>query len=49
DESLAGFRIDITKEQVEDAPRYARDQDFDWNAESGRRVYDYYGVRPYWV
>jgi sporulation protein YlmC with PRC-barrel domain len=49
DESLAGFRIDLTKEQIEGAPRYARDQDFDWGAESGRRVYDYYGVRPYWV
>jgi hypothetical protein len=49
DESLGGFRIDLTKEQVEGAPRYARDQDFDWGAESGRRVYDHYGIRPYWV
>jgi sporulation protein YlmC with PRC-barrel domain len=49
DESLGGFRIDITKEQVEGAPRYARDRDFDWTAESGRRVYDHYGIRPYWV
>ncbi|WP_287113813.1 hypothetical protein [Mesorhizobium sp.] len=24
-------------------------QDFDWDAESGRRVYDYYGIRPYWI
>ncbi|WP_394885783.1 PRC-barrel domain-containing protein (plasmid) [Mesorhizobium sp. AaZ16] len=49
DENLGGFRIDLTKEQVEGAPHYAREQDFDWDAESGRRVYDYYGVRPYWV
>jgi sporulation protein YlmC with PRC-barrel domain len=49
DESLAGFRIDITKEQVEGAPRYTPDQLFDWEAENGRRVYDYYGVRPYWI
>ncbi len=49
DESLEGFRVDITREQVEGAPRYERDKDFDWSADSGRRVYDYYGVPPYWV
>ena len=48
DTSLEGFRVDITKEQVEGAPRYSRDEDFDWSPESGRRVHDYYGVPPYW-
>ncbi|UXN66065.1 PRC-barrel domain-containing protein (plasmid) [Phyllobacterium sp. A18/5-2] len=49
DESLAGFRIDTTKEQLEGAPHFARDQEFNWDAENGRRVYDYYEVRPYWI
>jgi sporulation protein YlmC with PRC-barrel domain len=46
---LGGFQVNITKEQVEGAPRYPADREFDWSAESGRRVYDYYGVPPYWV
>lgn len=49
DESLNGFRVDITKEQVEGAPRYGRDEEYDWSANNGRRVYDYYGVSPYWI
>ena len=36
--------LNITKEQLEGAPRYPADQDFDWSAESGRRVYDYDGI-----
>ena len=49
DESLGGYRIDISKEQIEGAPRYDdRDDDF-WTAENGRRVHDYYGVTPYWI
>ena len=46
DESLGGFRVAITKEQVEGAPKYGRDEDYDWY-EGGRTVSDYYGVRPY--
>ena len=46
---LGGFQVSITKDQLEGAPRYPRDQDFDWSAERGRQVYDYYGIAPYWV
>ncbi|ABR61706.1 PRC-barrel domain containing protein [Sinorhizobium medicae] len=49
DTSLGGFQVNITKEQVEGAPRYPAGQDYDWSPESGRRVYDYYGIAPYWV
>lgn len=48
DENLEGFRVDISKDQVEGAPRYRRDENYEWNTENGRRVYDYYGVTPYW-
>lgn len=49
DEELGGYRIDVSKEQIEGAPHYEReDADF-WTAENGRRVYDYYGVTPYWI
>jgi sporulation protein YlmC with PRC-barrel domain len=49
DTQLGGYRVDLTKEQVEGAPRYARDEEFDYSSDNGRRVYDYYGVPPYWI
>ncbi|MGO4843958.1 PRC-barrel domain containing protein, partial [Rhizobiaceae sp. 2RAB30] len=39
----------VTKEQVEGAPHYSPDQPYDWDADNGRRIYDYYGVPPYWL
>jgi sporulation protein YlmC with PRC-barrel domain len=49
DESLNGFRIDLTKEQLEGAPSYPRTEDYDWSGDRGRRIYDYYDVPPYWI
>jgi hypothetical protein len=48
DESLGGYRVDVTIDQLEGAPRYDDAEDY-MNAENGRRVYDYYGVPPYWI
>ena len=48
DETLGGYRVDVTKEQLEGAPKY-RDEDDFFTADNGRRVYDYYGVAPYWI
>ena len=49
DESLGGYRVDVSKDQLEGAPRYERESDDFWTAENSRRVYDYYGVTPYWI
>lgn len=49
DENLGGYRVDISKEQIEGAPRYDDMDDNFWTAENGRRVHDYYGVTPYWI
>lgn len=49
DESLGGFRIDLTKDQIEQAPRYAEEDEMDWSRENGRKIHEYYGVPPYWV
>lgn len=49
DESLNGYRVDVSKEQIEGAPTYADDDDYGFTSERGRRVYDYYGVPPYWI
>ncbi|MDM9619213.1 PRC-barrel domain-containing protein [Rhizobium sp. S96] len=48
DTQLDGYRIDLTKEQIEGAPSYSDDDD-SWYTDNGRRVYDYYGVPPYWM
>ena len=48
DTQLDGYRIDLTKDQIEGAPSYADDDDT-WYNDNGRRVYDYYGVPPYWM
>lgn len=48
DEGLGGFRVSITKEQVEKAPKYGADEEYDWSRENGQRIHDYYGVPPYW-
>ena len=48
DENLGGYRTDVTRDQVERAPKYRGDEEYDWNGENGRRVSDYYGV-PYWM
>ncbi|KKC35286.1 photosystem reaction center subunit H [Devosia epidermidihirudinis] len=50
DQSLGGYRVDVTKEQLEGAPKYDFDDDEEyWTADNGRRLYDYYGVAPYWL
>lgn len=48
DEELGGYRVDVSKAQLEGAPKYDNDDNY-WTAENGRRVYDYYGVAPYWI
>ena len=48
DEDLGGYRTDVSKEQVEGAPKYENDND-DWSADRGRQIYDHYGVAPYWM
>ncbi|MGQ3276898.1 MAG: PRC-barrel domain-containing protein, partial [Shinella sp.] len=49
DEGLAGYRVDLTKEQVEKAPHYESDAEYDWNRRNGKVIHDYYGVPPYWM
>lgn len=49
DVGLGGYRIDVTKEQVEAAPHYESGMDYDWSRDNGQRIHDYYGIRPYWM
>ncbi len=44
-QDLGGYVTNLTKDQLEDAPRYTHEADWDWSdTERGRRVYDYYGA-----
>ncbi|MDB5621968.1 MAG: PRC-barrel domain containing protein [Devosia sp.] len=49
DEALGGYRLDVTREQLEGAPCYDRDDDAYWSSDNGLRLYEYYGVPPYWI
>ncbi len=49
DEELDGYRIDLTKEDIENAPHFANLDDNDLLNARDRKVYDYYGVAPYWM
>ena len=48
DTSLGGYRTNITKEQLDRAPKYSESTSWNWSRENDRRVYDYYRARPYW-
>ena len=48
DTNLGGYRVNLTKDQIEKALRYSESQGWDWSRENDRRVYDYYRANPYW-
>lgn len=50
DEELGGYRADLTKDQLENAPRFGSEDDFDWqDKKAGMDVYNHYGIPPYWI
>lgn len=47
DVDKGGYRVDIDRERLEDAPRYEVNKEPDWNDKAyGGRLYDYWGVPP---
>jgi hypothetical protein len=48
DTSLGGYRTNITREQLDRAPKYSESTSWNWNRENDRRVYDYYRAPHYW-
>ena len=48
DEDLGGYRVNITKEEVEGAPKYHPDSDYDWRPSAQEELYRHYGQPPYW-
>jgi hypothetical protein len=48
DTRLDGYRVNITEEQLQKAPKYSKSQGWDWSDRAAdRRVYDYYKT-PLW-
>ena len=39
---------DLTDEQLKNARGYATAEEWKWDTPQGQRIYDYYGVAPYW-
>ena len=48
DAGLEGFRINVTRQDVEGAPSIRPHEDIHWDAEHGRLLYKYYGIEPMW-
>jgi hypothetical protein len=49
DTGQGGYVVDLDRERLEEAPTYGADETPDWGDRNwGKRVYDYYGARPYW-
>lgn len=50
DESRGGYRTDLTKDNLEDAPRYEAEDEFDWDdRDRASAIYTHYGLPPYWL
>jgi PRC-barrel domain len=46
---LGGYEVNVAQEQLTGAPKFGVDQNWDWaSPASGRRVFDHYGLPPYW-
>ena len=48
DTNLGGYIVDLTKDQLERAPRYHQNESWDWSRDNDQLVHDYYKARPYW-
>ena len=49
DMKLGGYRVNLTKDQLDKAPKYSKSTDWNWSRENDHRVYDYYKASPYWI
>jgi hypothetical protein len=48
DTRLDGYRVNITEEQLQKAPKYSKAQSWDWSDRAAdKRVHDYYKT-PLW-
>ena len=49
DTSLGGYRVNLTADKLRGAPKYGRQDTWDWNSrENDRTVSSYYNTNPFW-
>ena len=48
DTNLGGYRVGLTRDLLDKAPRYKSENDWNWTRENDARVYQYYKAQPYW-
>jgi hypothetical protein len=46
--TLGGYEVNIGEEQLTGAPKFGKDQSWDSSPAAGKRVFDHYGLPPYW-
>jgi len=49
DTDLGGYRVNLTKAQLEQAPKFSSSEGWNWNRENDQRVYSYYEADPFWM
>jgi hypothetical protein len=49
DARMNGYVVDLDKKLLEEAPAYDSDGNFEWTAEYGRKVDNYYRAPSYWT
>ena len=47
-EQLGGYEVNITEQELKGAPKFDSADEWDWDGEQSRKVYDYYKVPGYW-
>jgi hypothetical protein len=47
--TLGAYQLDLTEEELNSAPSFAADKEFDWGDRSKElQIHNFYRVRPYW-
>jgi hypothetical protein len=49
DTELGGYLVNCTKDQLDKAPKYANEDDWEWSRENDKRIYEYYRATPFWA
>ena len=49
DTKLGGYLVNCTRDQLDKAPRYANEDDWQWSRENDKRIYEYYRATPFWA
>jgi hypothetical protein len=47
DINLGGYLVSFTKDQLERAPKFATNDDWQWSRDNDKRVHDYYKATPW--